>query len=118
MGRILELTAPRMGALWHLDVTPGVDGVFDEVGANYRGPATVAQDFPVFNVTAEAVVARQANVTTPPHPFTDPPARTRSSSRGRLRRPGGRTPCSASRARRRRPARRDDVAYQERSDAS
>ena len=62
MGKILDLTRPRMGALWHLDVTPGVGGVFDELGARYGGPVTVTQDFTVFNVTSDAVVARQAKV--------------------------------------------------------
>jgi ribonuclease Z len=62
MGKILSMTSPRMGALWHLDVSPGVDAVFEEVGANYGGPVTVTQDLTVFNVTTEAVVARQAKV--------------------------------------------------------
>ena len=62
MGKILELTRPRMAAMWHLDVTPGVQGVFDEVGAHYGGPVAVTQDFTVFNVTAESVVTRQAKV--------------------------------------------------------
>jgi ribonuclease Z len=62
MGKILDLTRPRMAAMWHLDVTPGVQGVFDEVGAHYGGPVAVTQDFTVFNVTAEAVVTRQAKV--------------------------------------------------------
>jgi ribonuclease Z len=62
MGKILDLTRPRMGALWHLDVTPGVDGVLDELSAHYDGPVTVTQDFTVFNVTDDAVVARQAKV--------------------------------------------------------
>jgi ribonuclease Z len=62
MGKILDRTQPRMGALWHLDLTPGVDVVFDELAANYQGPVTVSQDFTVFNVTPEAVVARQAEV--------------------------------------------------------
>ena len=62
MGKILDLTRPRMAALWHLDVTPGVQGVFDEVGAHYEGPVTATQDFTVFNVTSDAVVARQAKV--------------------------------------------------------
>ena len=56
------MTRPRMGALWHLDVTPGVDGVLDEVGKHYAGPVTVTQDFTVFNITEDAVVARQAKV--------------------------------------------------------
>jgi ribonuclease Z len=62
MGRILDMAKPRMGALWHLDVTPGVDGVLEELGAHYSGPVTVTQDFTVFNVTGDAVVARQAKV--------------------------------------------------------
>jgi len=62
MGKILDLTRPRMGALWHLDVTPGVDAVFEEVNANYNGPVAVSQDLTVFNVTKDAVIARQAKV--------------------------------------------------------
>jgi ribonuclease Z len=82
MGKILDLTRPRMGALWHLDLTPGVDAVFDEMGAHYGGPVTVTQDFTVFNVTEGAVVARQAKVNdaAPPvhgpaqtNPALDPP---------------------------------------------
>ena len=70
MGQILDMSRPRMGALWHLDVTPGVDGVLDEVGTHYTGPVTVTQDFTVFNITEDAVVARQAKVsdaTSPVH---------------------------------------------------
>jgi ribonuclease Z len=62
MGKILDMTRPRMGALWHLDVTPGVDTVFDEIIANYSGPVTVTQDLTVFNVTHDTVTARQAKV--------------------------------------------------------
>ena len=62
MGRILDLTKPRMGVLWHLDLTPGVDEVFEELGTHYDGAVTVSQDFTVFNVTEDAVVARQAKV--------------------------------------------------------
>ena len=62
MGKILARTQPRMGALWHLDLTPGTDVVFDELAVNYQGPVTITQDLTVFNVTEEAVVARQATV--------------------------------------------------------
>jgi ribonuclease Z len=62
MGKILDRAQPRMGALWHLDVTPGVDAVFQELGAHYDGAVTVTQDLTVFNVTDDAVVARQAEV--------------------------------------------------------
>jgi len=62
MGKILDRTQPRMGALWHLDLTPGVDTVFEELGEHYHGPVTVSQDLTVFNVTEAAVIARQAVV--------------------------------------------------------
>jgi ribonuclease Z len=62
MGRILERTEPRMGALWHLDLTPGVDRVFEELGRHYQGPVTITQDLTVFDVTEQVVVARQAKV--------------------------------------------------------
>jgi ribonuclease Z len=72
MGRILAMTQPRMGALWHLDLTPGVDTVFEEVGAHYAGPVTVSQDFTVYNVTPEAVIARQAKVNDAASPVHGP----------------------------------------------
>lgn len=62
MGKILDRTRPRMAALWHLDLTPGVEAVFDEIRTNYAGPVTVTQDLTVFNVTKDAIVARQAKV--------------------------------------------------------
>ncbi len=43
-------------------VTPGVDAVLEEISASYTGPVTVTQDLTVFNVTREAVTARQAKV--------------------------------------------------------
>jgi ribonuclease Z len=72
MGKILGLTTPRMGALWHLDVTPGVDTVLDEVHANYSGPVTVTQDLTIFNVTKDAVTARQAKVNNAEPPVHGP----------------------------------------------
>jgi len=62
LGKILELAKPRMGALWHLDVTPGVDVALEELGTQHEGPVTVTQDLTVFNVTEAAVTARQAAV--------------------------------------------------------
>jgi ribonuclease Z len=86
LGRILALTQPRMSALWHLDLTPGVDTVFDELAGNYHGPVTVTQDFTVFNVTEAAVIARQTKVSTPRHPCTAPrgpaPGWTAAGARG------------------------------------
>jgi len=72
MGRILELAKPRMAGLWHLDVSPGVDSVLEEVGAHYLGAVAVCQDLTVFNLTAEAVLVRQAQVNDAPHPVHGP----------------------------------------------
>ncbi|HEX5828485.1 MAG TPA: guanitoxin biosynthesis MBL fold metallo-hydrolase GntH [Candidatus Limnocylindrales bacterium] len=74
MGKILQRTQPRMGALWHLDLTPGVDTVFDELAVNYQGPVAISQDLTVFNVTEEAVVARQASVNDAAPPVHGAPA--------------------------------------------
>jgi ribonuclease Z len=62
MGKIFAMTNPRMGALWHLDLTPGVAAVFDEICASYNGAVTATQDLTVFNVTQKGVTARQATV--------------------------------------------------------
>ena len=72
MGKILDLVQPRMGALWHMDVTPGVETAMDELSANYDGPVTVTQDFTVFNVTQAAVVVRQAKVNDAASPVHGP----------------------------------------------
>ena len=96
MGKILQRTQPRMGALWHLDLTPGTDIVFDELAANYQGPVAISQDLTVFNVTAEAVVVRQASVNDAAPPVHGAPASSPASTRGRCRPRGGPTPCSTS----------------------
>jgi ribonuclease Z len=72
MGRILEMTKPKMGALWHMDVSLGVDAAFAEIGAHYGAPVVASQDLTVFNVTADAVIARQAQVNDAPHPVHGP----------------------------------------------
>ena len=96
MGKILARTQPRMGALWHLDLTPGVDAVFDELSVNYQEPVTISQDFTVFNVTEEAVVARQATVNDAAPPVHGPSQRPPHRSPCRPRRRGGPTRCSTS----------------------
>jgi ribonuclease Z len=72
MGQVLTMAQPRMAALWHLDVSPGVDAVFEEVGARYGGAVAACQDLTVFNVTADAVLVRQARVDDAPHPVHGP----------------------------------------------
>jgi ribonuclease Z len=52
-----------MAGLWHTLRSPEViPMVFSELGAVYDGPVVQTQDLTVFNVTKEAVVARQAKV--------------------------------------------------------
>jgi ribonuclease Z len=77
MGQLLAMTRPRMAAVWHLDVSPGVDGVLEEIGAHYGGAVAVCQDLTVFNVTEDAVLVRQAQVNDAPRPvhgrsYTEP----------------------------------------------
>jgi len=66
------MTKPRMGAVWHMDVSPGVNGVFEEIGAHYGGAVAACQDLTVFNVTADAVLVRQARVNDAPQPVHGP----------------------------------------------
>jgi ribonuclease Z len=50
-----------MAGLWHTLLSPQViTMIFAELGAVYDGP--IVQDLTVFNITKEAVVARQAKV--------------------------------------------------------
>ncbi|GMQ85226.1 MAG: MBL fold metallo-hydrolase [Acidimicrobiia bacterium] len=61
-GQVFEMAQPRMAALWHLDLRPGVDSVFDEIAEHYSGAVVASQDLTVYNVTEAAVVARQAQL--------------------------------------------------------
>ncbi len=72
MGQVLDLAKPRMGAVWHLDVSPGVDRVFEDIGAHYGGAVAACQDLTIFNITADAVIARQAQVNDAPQPVHGP----------------------------------------------
>ena len=62
-GKVFGLVKPRMAGLWHTLLSPQVIPlVFAELGAVYVGPVVQTQDLTVFNITKEAVVARQAKV--------------------------------------------------------
>ncbi|MDD1748101.1 MAG: MBL fold metallo-hydrolase [Methanomassiliicoccales archaeon] len=62
-GKVFGLVKPRMAGLWHTLLSPQVIPlVFKELSAVYDGPVVQTQDLTVFNVTMEAVVARQAKV--------------------------------------------------------
>jgi ribonuclease Z len=62
-GKIFGLVKPRMAGLWHTLLSPQVIALlFSELHEVYDGPVVQTQDLTVFNVTKEAVVARQAQV--------------------------------------------------------
>jgi ribonuclease Z len=62
-GKVFGLVKPRMAGLWHTFLSPQVvQRIFAELGAVYSGPVVQTQDLTVFNITKEAVVARQAKV--------------------------------------------------------
>jgi len=59
-GKVFSLVRPRMGALWHTYLVPAVVVlILEEVAAVFDGPVVQTQDLTVFNITREAVVARQ-----------------------------------------------------------
>ena len=71
--KVFSLVRPRMAALWHTLLSPQIiPMIFTELRAGYDGPVVQTQDLTVFNVTKEAVVARQAQVMDqlPPTPGT------------------------------------------------
>jgi ribonuclease Z len=60
---VFGLVKPRMAGLWHTLLSPQIISlIFSELSAVYTGPVVQTQDLTVFNVTKEAVVARQAKV--------------------------------------------------------
>jgi ribonuclease Z len=60
-GMVFDMVQPKMAAMWHTHVVDGyIDNVFESLRTTYSGPATLCQDLTVFNVTSEAVTARQA----------------------------------------------------------
>ncbi len=68
-GVIFELTQPKMAVMYHTWVTEEtIPPIFDELRIPYMGPVTLAQDFTVFNISPESIVARQALVDYAPWP--------------------------------------------------
>jgi ribonuclease Z len=63
VGKVFGLAKPRVAGLWHTLLAPQVISLlFSELRTVYNGPVVQTQDLTVFNVTKEAVVARQAQV--------------------------------------------------------
>ena len=52
-----------MAAMWHCLVVEGhIEPVFADVALAHDGAVTICQDLTIFNVTAAAVTARQAQI--------------------------------------------------------
>jgi ribonuclease Z len=73
-GKVFDLVQPRMAGLWHTIVAPQIiPQLFAELRKVYDGPVVQTQDLTVFNVTEEAVVVRQAQVSPQTMPIAGEP---------------------------------------------
>jgi ribonuclease Z len=62
-GKVFGLAGARMSAVWHFVVDHDTVGpAMQEIRRSYDGPVVISQDLTVFNITADAVVTRQAVV--------------------------------------------------------
>jgi ribonuclease Z len=62
-GMVFARAGARMSAMWHLAVDHDTIGpVFSEMRTKYDGPVVISQDLTVFNITKDAVVARQRTI--------------------------------------------------------
>jgi len=69
-GVVFELAQPKMAVMYHTWVTDEtITPLFDDLRIPYLGPATLAQDFTVFNITPDSIVVRQALVDDAPWPI-------------------------------------------------
>ena len=72
-GKVFARVGARMSVMFHLAVDHDTVGsAFRDMRTRYDGPVTIAQDLTVFNITADAVVARQAIVDQVPWPVVGP----------------------------------------------
>ena len=62
--KVFDLVKPRMAGLWHTPILAAevVPMIMKNVTERYQGAVVQTQDLTVFNITKEAVVARQAKV--------------------------------------------------------
>jgi ribonuclease Z len=73
-GKVFDLVKPRMAGLWHTIVSAaGTPLIVEDLRKVYDGPVVQTQDLTVFNITQEAVVARQAQVDPQPRPVPGKP---------------------------------------------
>jgi ribonuclease Z len=80
-GKVFSLVKLRMAGLWHTQLAAASTPlIFADLRKVYDGPVVQLQDLTVFNVTKEAVVARQAQVEPQPRPVPGKP-RTEPTAR-------------------------------------
>jgi ribonuclease Z len=61
-GKVFGMVKPRMAGLWHTLLSSQIiPMIFEELSSVYKGPVVQTQDLTVFNITKEAIIARQAN---------------------------------------------------------
>jgi ribonuclease Z len=73
-GKVFDLTRPRMAGLWHTQLgATTAPLIVEDLRKVYSGPVVQTQDFTVFNLTKEAVIARQARVEPQPQPAPGKP---------------------------------------------
>jgi ribonuclease Z len=62
--KVFDLVKPRMAGLWHTPILAPevVPMIMKNIMESYQGAVVQTQDLTVFNITKEAVVARQASV--------------------------------------------------------
>jgi ribonuclease Z len=59
-GKVFSMVQPRMAGLWHTFLVPPVVApILEQVSSVFDGAVVQTQDLTVFNITKEAVVARQ-----------------------------------------------------------
>ncbi|OLL18752.1 MULTISPECIES: guanitoxin biosynthesis MBL fold metallo-hydrolase GntH [unclassified Rhodococcus (in: high G+C Gram-positive bacteria)] len=62
-GEVFARAGARMSTMWHLAVDHETVGpVYAEMRTRYDGPVTIAQDLTVFDISADAIVTRQAQL--------------------------------------------------------
>jgi len=73
MGQGASLTSACLTTMYHTWVTDEtINPIFDDLRIPYLGPATLAQDLTVFNITPDSIVVRQALVDDAPWPIVPP----------------------------------------------
>ena len=73
-GKVFSLVKPRLAGLWHTLISPAsVPEMFRSLRKVYDGPVVQTQDLTIFNVTKEAVVARQVQVNPQPQAIPGTP---------------------------------------------